>query len=99
MKTIRSILAMVLDKDLRIQQMDIKGACLNGILKEDVYMRQPEGYSDGSDKICKLVKTLYGLKQSECEWNIQFDQGIQNVGFTRLYSDPCTYIRRKGNNF
>jgi hypothetical protein len=82
METIRSILAIVPQMDLHIQQMDIKGAYLNGILKEDVYMRQPEGYSDGSDKVCKLVKTLYGLKQAGCEWNIQFNQGLQDMGFT-----------------
>jgi hypothetical protein len=64
METIRSILAMVPDMNLKIQQMDIKGAYLNGILKEDVYMCQPKGYTDGTDKVCKLVKTLYGLKQS-----------------------------------
>jgi hypothetical protein len=91
METIRSILAMVLDMNLKLQQMDIKGMYLNGILKEDVYMCQLEGYTDSTDKVCKLVKTLYGLKQSGREWNIQFDQGIQAVGFTRLYSDPCTY--------
>jgi hypothetical protein len=40
-------------------------AILNGILQERVYMRQPEGYNDGSRRVCQLVKTLYGLKQSE----------------------------------
>ena len=44
-------------------------------------MKQPEGYTNGSDKVCKLVKTLYGLKQSGHEWNIQFDQELQDMGF------------------
>jgi hypothetical protein len=99
METIKSIFAIVPDMNLKIQQMDIKGTYLNGILKEDVYMHQPEGYSNGTDKVCKLVKTLYGLKPSGHEWNIQFNQGIQAVGFTRLYSDPCAYIRCKGDDF
>jgi hypothetical protein len=99
METIRSILAMALKMDLRIQQMDVKGTYLNGILKEDVYMRQPDGYNDGTDRVCKLVKTLYGLKQSGREWNIQFNDGLQDLGFTRLYSDPCAYVRRRGNDF
>ena len=55
---------MVPDMDLKTQQMDVKGTYLNSILKEDVYMKQLDGYSDGTDKICKLVKTLYGLKQA-----------------------------------
>ena len=98
-ETIRLILAMVPQMDLRIQQMDIKGAYLNSVLKEDIYMRQPEGFSDGTDKVCKLIKTLYRLKQAGREWNIQFDQGLQDMGFTRLYSDPCVYIRRRGKDF
>jgi len=73
LKTIRAILAMVPTKKLVVQQMDVKGAYLNGILKEGVYMHQPEGLEDGTGKICLLVKTLYGLKQSGCKWNIQFN--------------------------
>ena len=92
METIRAILAMVPDLNLSIQYMDIKGAYLNGILKEDVYMKQPEGYSNDTERICKLLRTLYGLKQSGCEWNIQLDQGLRDMGFTRLHSDPCAYI-------
>jgi len=49
---------------LKIHQMDIKGAYLNGTLEEWVYMRQPEGFKDGTDCICKLLRSLYGLKQS-----------------------------------
>ena len=48
-ETVRLLLVMVLRLDLRVQQMDIKGAYLNGILKETIYMQQPEGYSDGTD--------------------------------------------------
>jgi hypothetical protein len=55
LEMVRTILSMVPNKDLRIQQMDVKGAYLNSILKEDVYMCQPEGYRDGSDKVCQLI--------------------------------------------
>jgi reverse transcriptase-like protein len=58
METIRAILSMVPIKKLKIQQMDVKGAYLNGILKEKVYMRQPEGYDDGTGRVCLLIKTL-----------------------------------------
>jgi hypothetical protein len=44
--------------------MDIKGAYLNGDLKEEIYMNQPEGFDDGTSRLCHLIKTLYGLKQS-----------------------------------
>jgi hypothetical protein len=65
LKTIRAILALAVEEDWEIQQMDIKGAYLNGDLKEEIYMNQPEGYNDGTAWLCGLIKTfVYGLKQS-----------------------------------
>jgi len=98
MDTIQAILTLVLTKGLKIQQMDVKGAYLNGILKEEVYMCQPEGYEDGSGRVCKLVKTLYGLKQSGHEWNKELDEKLKNFGFQRIRSDPCAYIKRDGDS-
>jgi hypothetical protein len=72
--------------------MDVKGAYLNGTLKEKVYMRQPEGFDDGTGRVCELIKTLYGLKQSGCEWNKELDKKLRKRGFERLRSDPCAYI-------
>jgi hypothetical protein len=69
LETIRGILALATSKDLKIQQMDVKGAYLNGTLKEKVYMCQPEGFDNGTGRVCKLIKTLYGLKQSGHKWN------------------------------
>jgi reverse transcriptase-like protein len=80
-----------------IQQMDVKGTYLNGYLKETVYMCQPEGFSDGINHICLLVKTLYRLKQSGHEWNIEFDKKICLKGFTCLHADPCAYIKKHKN--
>jgi hypothetical protein len=95
METIRVILSIAALKDLKIQQMDVKGAYLNGTLQEEVYMRQPEGYKDGSSQVCLLKKTLYGLKQSGREWNRELDDKLQRHNFKRLKSDPCVYIRRE----
>ena len=93
METIRAILALIPIKGLKIQQMDIKGVYLNGILEEKVYMWQPEGFKDGTDQVCILVKTIYGLKQSGCEWNKEFNNEITSFGFHSLKSDPCVYIK------
>jgi hypothetical protein len=60
--------------------MDIKGVYLNGILQETVYMKQPEGWEDGKDQVCRLIKTLYRLKQSGREWNKEFDSNIKTHG-------------------
>src|SRR6202046_682889 len=97
-ETLRACLALVLVKGLKVKQMDIKGAYLNGILQETVYMKQPEGFEDGTGRVCKLIKTLYGLKQSGREWNKQLDGKLRNHGYKRLTSDPCTYVRWDGDN-
>ena len=73
MESIRAILAIAVTKGLIIQQMDVKGAYLNGILKETIYMRQPKGFEDGTRWVCHLIKTLYSLKQAGHEWNTEFD--------------------------
>jgi hypothetical protein len=66
METIQVILSLAAIKKFIIQQMVIKGTYLNRTLKEAVYMRQPMGYKDGTSRVCGLIKTLYGLKQSGC---------------------------------
>ncbi len=69
LESVHATLGIAAIKDLKISQMDVKGAYLNGELEEEIYMRQPEGYDDGSGRVCRLHKTLYGLKQSGCKWN------------------------------
>jgi hypothetical protein len=65
LKSIRILLAVAPFYDYEIWQMDVKMAFLNGNLSEDVYMIQPEGFVDpkNAEKICKLEKSIYGLKQ------------------------------------
>ena len=98
METICAVLALMVKNRYQIQQMDIKGAYLNGILKEKVYMKQPEGYNDGTRWVCELIKMLYGLKQSGCEWNHKLDSKLKNFSYTRLYSGPCAYIQCDRDN-
>ena len=78
--------------------MDIKGAYLNGKLKETIYMEQPQGYSNGISRICQLIKTLYRLKQSGWEWNEELDTKLSGIRFKCLYMDPCIYIWCEGNS-
>ncbi len=99
LETIRAILALAPTRKLHIHQMDIKGAYLNGILKERVYMRQPEGFEDGTGRVCLLVKTLYGLKQAGREWNKELDSNLREKGDAHLRSDPCVYLWCTGDDF
>ena len=98
LETIHALLSIATQEKLLIQQMDVKGAYLNGYLKETIYMKQPEGFSNGMQCICQLIKTLYGLKQSGREWNIKFDKQIRHHNFKHLQSDPCTYIQIENND-
>jgi hypothetical protein len=56
-------------------------------------MHQPEGYNDSSSRVCHLIKTLYGLKQSGREWNTKFDGKMRKKGYKCLPADPCVYTR------
>ena len=78
--------------------MDVKRAYLDGILKEKVYMHQPERYKDNTSWMCELIKTVYGLKQSGWEWNIELDEKLKIFSFQQLCSDPCAYIKQDGND-
>ena len=65
LKSIRILLAIAAHYDYEIWQMDVKTAFLNGNLTEDVYMTQPEGFTSGNgEKVCKLQRSIYGLKQA-----------------------------------
>ncbi len=57
------ILATAVIRDIHVNQMYVKASFLNGDLSEDIFMDQPEGYQDDSDRVCKLKKSFYGLKQ------------------------------------
>ena len=84
LETIRVLLALATIKDWEIQQTDVKGAYLNGTLKEEIYMCQPKGYNDSTKRVCQLNKTLYRLKQSRHEWNLELDQKLSEKGYKNL---------------
>ena len=75
--------------------MDVKVAFLNGDLDCDIYMEQPEGYVRGRDKVCKLNKAIYGLKQSARQWYQKFTNLMLKNNFTQSYKDSCLFIHKK----
>jgi hypothetical protein len=94
-KSIRTIVAIAALGKLALHQMDVKTAFLNGILKETVYMDVPEGVPNPKGYVCKLKKTLYGLKQSPREWNRCLDDYLCENGYVPLDADPCVYVKKK----
>ena len=72
---------------------------LNGNLSEDVYMEQPEGFTSSQhpNKVCKLQRSIYGLKQASRSWNIRFDEAIKSYGFIQNGDEPCVYMKASGS--
>ncbi|KAK8696583.1 hypothetical protein V6N13_001716 [Hibiscus sabdariffa] len=85
--------------DYEIWQMDVKTAFLNGKLEEDVYMTQPEGFvtPENAGKVCKLQRSIYGLKQASRSWNLRFNDAIKEFGFIRNEDEPCVYKKFSGS--
>ncbi|GJW43297.1 retrotransposon protein, putative, ty1-copia subclass [Tanacetum coccineum] len=83
-RDIRILLAIAAFYDYDIWHMDVKKSFLNGHLSEDVYMVQPEAFVDPNhpNKVCKLQRSIYGLKQASRSWNKRFDEEIKKIGFT-----------------
>ena len=85
------MLAIAAFYDYEIWQMDVKTAFLNGHIKEELHMVQPKGFVDpkSADKVCKLQRSIYGLKQASRSWNLRFDEVIKGFGFVQLMERPA----------
>lgn len=92
--SIRVLLSIVACFDLELESMDVKTTFLHGNLEETIFMNKPEGFEYKSIKslVCKLNKSLYGLKQSLRCWYMRFDDFITSISFSRSNFDPCVYI-------
>ncbi|KAJ4721544.1 Retrovirus-related Pol polyprotein from transposon TNT 1-94 [Melia azedarach] len=93
------LLAIVAHQDLELEQLDVKTAFLHGELEEEIYMTQPDGFQvpGKEDYVCKLKKSLYGLKQSPRQWYKRFDSYMIEIGYTRSPYDCCVYYSKATN--
>nr|GEX71387.1 retrotransposon protein, putative, Ty1-copia subclass [Tanacetum cinerariifolium] len=75
-------------------------AFLNVYLDEDIYMVQPKGFVDPDHprKVCKLQRSIYGLKQASISWNKRFDEKIKKFGFAQNLDEPCVYQKPSRSN-
>ncbi|KAL0396251.1 UNVERIFIED_CONTAM: Retrovirus-related Pol polyprotein from transposon TNT 1-94 [Sesamum calycinum] len=97
--TIQVLIALALVYNLRIHQMDVKIAFLYGELEKEIYMNQLEGFValGNEHKVCKLVKSLHGLKQAPKQWHEKFDKTILTFGFTINENVKCISCKVKGD--
>ncbi|GJX73528.1 retrotransposon protein, putative, ty1-copia subclass [Tanacetum coccineum] len=98
-RAIRILIVIAAYYDYEIWQMDVKTAFLNGHLSEEVYMEQPEGFVNPKypNHVCKLKRSIYGLKQASRQWNKRFDDEIKKFGFTQNPDEPCVYLKGSGS--
>ena len=98
-QSIRVILALAAQYGLVLHQMDVVTTLVNGDVDETIYMQQPDGYvhKEKEQLICKLNKSLYGLKESPRCWNKVFAEFMRSIGFNQSAADPCIYIRDRNS--
>ncbi|GJR56686.1 retrovirus-related pol polyprotein from transposon TNT 1-94 [Tanacetum coccineum] len=100
LEAIRIFLAFAAHMNMVIYQMDVKTAFLNGNLREEVYVSQPDGFVDPDkpNHVYKLKKALYGLKQAPRAWYDMLSSFLISNDFSKGSVDPTMFIRREGND-
>ncbi|KAJ9538190.1 hypothetical protein OSB04_030923 [Centaurea solstitialis] len=99
-EAIRIFLAYAAHKNIKVFQMDVKSAFLNGVLHEEVYIEQPEGFVDPDfpDHVCILDKALYGLKQAPRAWYETLTNHLLSKGFKRGTIDTTLFLKKEGDD-
>uniref|UniRef100_A0A803NS67 Reverse transcriptase Ty1/copia-type domain-containing protein n=1 Tax=Cannabis sativa TaxID=3483 RepID=A0A803NS67_CANSA len=101
--TLKLLLALAAIKNWHLHHMDINNAFLHGDLQEDVYMKLPQGYTPKGvipkNAVCKLKKSLYGLKQASRQWYAKLSTTLLKQGFKQSQNDHSLFIKHQSNNF
>ena len=94
-------MALVAHYDFVLHQMDVKTAFLNGTLNEEVYMVQLMGFIEKLKEhmVCKLKRSIYGLKQASRQWYLKFNDNTVSFGFKEHTVNRCIYLKVSGSKF
>ena len=101
LESVRMTAAIAAKKNLKLWRIDFVGAYLNSLTKEDIYMKQPEGFIEPGreDHACKLVHTIYGTMQGGHDWYYTLDNTYTKLGYIQSHADPCVRYKAEGNNY
>ncbi|QRV97073.1 Retrovirus-related Pol polyprotein from transposon TNT 1-94 [Ceratobasidium sp. AG-Ba] len=91
--SIRAIASLANQNDWDLRQLDVHSAYLNADVDEELYMRQIPYFEDGTNRVLKLKRSLYGLKQAGRMWNKLFDSKFKRIGYQACKTDACVYRR------
>lgn len=99
--TIRFVLSIFASEDLYLEQLDVNTAFLHGDLVKEIYMHQPEGFSEEGKEnmVCRLKKSLYGLKKTPRQWYMKFENFMHKEGFQKCNADHCCFFKRYQSNY
>ena len=99
--SVRALMQIAVQNDLIVHQMDVKTAYLHAPIEEEIYLEQPKGFENtsetGESLVCKLKKSLYGLKQSGRNWYKLLNDHLEQDNFVRNLSDHCVYKKQIGS--
>ena len=97
-ESVRALIALAAKNNMILHQLDVTTALLNGTLDKEIYMKQPEGFEiKGKEHlVCKLRKSIYGLKQASRCWNTALHAHLCTTGFCQSDNDPCIYVSEDG---
>lgn len=98
MSTIRSIIALAASRKWDLFQLDINNAFLHGDFHEEVFMKVPDGIPNLENKVCKLQKSLYGLRQASRQWFSKLSTLLLQLGYTQSKNDYSLFIERSGQD-
>ena len=95
LNTVRVLMSIASNLDWPLFQLDVKNAFFNGIIEEEVYMALPPGFEDerSRDKVCRLHKSLYGLKQSPRAWFGRFTRVLKDCGYKQGHADHTLFTK------
>jgi hypothetical protein len=98
--TVRTLIALASINSWHLHQMDVNNAFLHGDLQEEVYMDVPQGVTCSKpNQVCKLIKSLYGLRQASRKWYEKLTSLLIDQGYSQSSSDYSLFILRHGSEF
>ena len=101
LESVRMTTAVAAKFDLKLWRIDFVGAYLNSLTKEDIYMKQPEGFVQPGfeDYVCKLVHTIYGTMQGAHDWYETLTTTHDKLGYITSRADPCVRYKKEGDGY
>ena len=93
MDSIRLVLAIATSNQWNLHHMDVKSSFIHGDLKDEIYFKKPQGFFSNLSLMCKLKKSIYGLKQAPKSWYANIYGFLLSMKFSRCKSDPNVYLK------